>query len=119
MADSRWRRKQIGTAPRRQIWHPALHDKRDIRAIQALGLYAKAAEHPFPPGEEPAVPSPMDVKRALDWIVYGAAQTYDNGFVADDPNGRIGAFIEGRRSVGQQIIKLMQLKPEALDKDIQ
>ena len=104
---------------KRQVWYPALYDKRDIRAIQTLALYAKAAEYPFPPGEEPPAPSPMDVKRALDWIIHGAAQTYENGFVANDANGRTAAFIDGRRSVGQQIIKLMQLKPEALDKDTQ
>jgi hypothetical protein len=47
----------------------------------------------------------------LDWIIHQAAATYDAGFVPDDPNGRIAAYMDGRQSVGQQIIKLMKLKP--------
>ena len=93
-----------------EVWHPALYDQAAFRAIQTLAVYAQGAEIPWPPGEEPPVPSPDDVKRALDWIIHAAAQTYDNGFVADDPGGRIAAFIDGRQSVGQQIIKAMKLK---------
>lgn len=96
---------------------PAEWADHDARAMQALALYAQGAEKPWPPGEEPSAPSPQDVRRALDWIVHGAAQTYDNGFVANDPNGRIGAFIQGRQSVGQQIVKLMKIKVEAFNKD--
>lgn len=98
---------------RREIWHPAEHEPDDIRAIQALALYALGAERPWPEGvEPPPPPSPQQVKRALDWIVHQAAQTYDNGFRPDDPHGRLAAFIDGRRSVGQQIVKLMKLRPE-------
>lgn len=97
---------------RREIWHPAEHAPEDIRAIQSLALYAMGAERPWPAGEEPPPPSPSEVKRALDWIIHHAAQTYDNGFRPDDPHGRLAAFIDGRRSVGQQIVKLMKLKPE-------
>lgn len=98
---------------RREIWHPADHEPDDIRAIQALARYALGAERPWPEGvEPPPPPSPHQVKRALDWIVHQAAQTYDNGFRPDDPHGRLAAFIDGRRSVGQQIVKLMKLRPE-------
>ena len=97
---------------RREIWHPAEHAPEDIRAIQSLALYAMGAERPWPAGEEPPPPSPSEVKRALDWIIHHAAQTYGNGFRPDDPHGRLAAFIDGRRSVGQQIVKLMKLKPE-------
>lgn len=99
---------------KREIWYPAAYDKADIRALQALALYAQGAEQPWPLGEEPPTPTPYEVKRALDWIVHGAAQTYDNGFAPNDPGGRIAAFVDGRQSVGQQIIKLMKLKPEVV-----
>lgn len=101
---------------KRELWHPANYDQNVIRSVQALALYAQGAEIPWPEGEAPPVPTPLDVKRALDWIILEAAQTYDNGFVAEDPSGRIGAFIDGRQSVGQQIVKLMKLKPAILDK---
>ena len=94
---------------KREVWHPATYEAADIRAIQSLATYALGAERPWPPGEEPPVPSPADVKLALEWIINQAAQTYDNGFVADDPHGRIAAFVDGRQSVGQQIVKAMRL----------
>jgi hypothetical protein len=100
---------------KREAWHPAEYTKDDIRAIQALALYAKSADVPFPPGEEPQL-SPSEAKRALDWIILKAAQAYDNGFSADDPNGRTAAFLDGRQSVAQQIIKLTLLKPEVIQK---
>jgi hypothetical protein len=101
------RRQQRET--KKEIWHPAIYDDADIRAIQALALYAKAADDPK---YKHLVPGPEDVRRALDWIVHKAAATYENSFVSNDPNGRIAAFMEGRRSVGQQVIKLLTLKPE-------
>lgn len=95
---------------RREVWHPAEYEKSDVSAIQALERYARLAETPPAPGEEVFPPTPEQMLRALNWIIHQAAATYENGFVADDANGRIGAFIEGRRSVGQQIVKLTKLK---------
>lgn len=100
---------------KRELWHPAEYVRADVRAIQALAEYAQLAviawdEKEMGPAPEP--PSPFDVKRALDWIINHACQTYDTSFVPDDSNGRIAAFVEGRRSVGQQIVKLSKLKPE-------
>ena len=97
---------------RREVWQPALYEQGDIRAVQALANYAQLAEIAWDPatmGPPPEVPSPFEVKRALDWIVNSAAQTYDNGFVNNDPGGRIAAFIDGRQSVGQQIVKAIKL----------
>lgn len=94
---------------KREIWFPAEYNDKDIRALQALALYAKAAGDP---AYKHLVPGPEDVKRALDWIIYKAAQTYELTFVPNDPSGRIAAFVDGRRSVGQQITKLLTLKPE-------
>ena len=97
---------------KREIWHPAQYDVEDIRAIQALAIYAQAGDEQE---AKALVPAPSDVKRALDWIVLKAAQTYEQAFIPDDPNGRVAAFVDGRRSVGQQITKLMALKPDAFD----
>lgn len=95
---------------KREVWHPAEYEKADVAAIQALERYAQLAANPPIAGEEIMPPSPEQVKRALDWIIHKAAASYENGFVASDTNGRIGAFVEGRRFVGQQIIKLSKLK---------
>lgn len=99
----------------KKLWHPPTWEKEDLRAIQSLALYAQEAVMPSEPGNAPPPPSAHDVKRALDFIIFKAAATYENSFVEGDPNGRIGAFMEGRRFVGQQIIKLMKLKPGVAD----
>jgi hypothetical protein len=103
---------------KREVWHPALYERGDVSAIQALYRYAQLAEVAWDVGtmgSPPPAPSEFEVKRALDWIINQAAQTYDNSFVPDDPNGRMAAFIEGRRSVGQQIVKLMRLSGKVLE----
>ena len=82
-----------------KVWHPPTYDIDDIRAIQAL-----------------AQSDNVMFRRALDWIINKAAATYDNGFVADDPHGRVAAFVDGRQFVGQQIVKLMKLKPDLFRK---
>lgn len=105
---------------KREVWQPADYDQADVRAIQALAEYARLAEVAWNEetmGPTPTVPGPFEVKRALDWIIHRAAQTYDNGFVADDPNGRIGAFVSGRQSVGQQIVKLVKLNQRIFERD--
>ena len=98
-------------------WQPTVddYDKADIRAIQSLAVYAQQAVQPAEPGEEPPVPSPSDVKRALDWIIIKAAGTYDEPFVPGQPD--VTNYRLGRRSVGLAIVKLMKLKPEILNKD--
>lgn len=104
---------------KREVWMPAIYEQPDVRAIQALAEYARLAAGAWDEetmGPAPATPSPADVKRALDWIIHAAAQTYDNGFVPNDPNGRIAAYIDGRQSVGQQIVKLSKLKPAIFEK---
>jgi hypothetical protein len=93
-------------APRvskRQRWHPPEYEKEDIRAMQALAIYATGQGEP---------PSSQDVRRALDWIVYRAAGTYDEPFIAGQPD--VKDYLLGRRSVGLAIIKLINLKPEVI-----
>jgi hypothetical protein len=95
---------------KRLAWHPAKYEKEDIRAIQALAIYARAADVPPLPGEEPPTLSPADARRALDWIVKTAAATYDEPFEAGQPD--VVNYLLGRRSVGLAIVKLISLKPE-------
>jgi hypothetical protein len=113
------RRRQSEREDRRETFLLASYEPQDIRSIQALALYAQGAERPWPKGEEPPVPTPYDVKQALDWIVHKAAMTYENAsliaLMAGDPD--MAPFIDGKRSVGQQLVKLMTLKPAAFDKD--
>ena len=49
---------------------------------------------------------------ALDWIINHAAMTYDQSFWAGSAD--VTAFREGKRSVGNQIVKLIKLKSTAL-----
>ena len=103
------------TDKKHEVWHPVdTYDVRDIRAIQTLALYAQEAERPSPPGEEALVPSPQDVKVALDCIIHKLAQTYEEPFVAGDPCA--SAYVMGRGSVGRAIVKLMKLKASMLAK---
>lgn len=54
-------------------------------------------------------------KRALDWIIYAAAQTYDNPFRPGGSDGdRNTAFACGRKFVGEQIVKLIKVDLLAL-----
>lgn len=97
-----------------ELYLPPSLKKADVRAIQTIATYARGAEVPFPPGEEPPPPSPSDCKRVLDWIVHEACRYYDNGFLMSDPNGRIGAWMDGRQYVAKQLTMAMQIKPEIL-----
>lgn len=100
---------------KREVWHPAPYEAGDVRAIQALVQYAQLAEVAWDEntmGPAPNVPSPWEVKRALDWIIHRAAQTYDDPFTPGQPD--VAQYVMGRRSVGLQIVKLMRLKPAAI-----
>lgn len=97
-----------------EVYLPPEMKRANVRAIQTLANYARGAEAPFPPGQEPPAPSPSDCKRVLDWIIHEACRYYDCGFVINDPNGRIGAFMDGRQYVAKQLTMAMQLKPELM-----
>ena len=45
-------------------------------------------------------------QRALNWILYQAANVYDLEYRTDD---RAHAFVSGRRFVGLQVVKLLKL----------
>ena len=80
-------------------WRIPAYDIADVTAIRALVN-----------GEA----TPEQQKRALDWIIVKAAQTYEIPFDLD--SDRVSAFYAGRMFVGQQIVKLMKLNPELLRK---
>lgn len=73
-------------------WRIPKYDIADAAAIQAL---VKGAA------------TPEQQKRALDWIVVKAAQTYEMPF--DLESDRVSAFYAGRMFVGQQIVKMMKM----------
>lgn len=70
------------------LWEPA-----DATALQALAKGTADADQQ---------------KRALNWIVNGASNTYDLEY---RPDSRDHAFASGRRFVGLQIIKLLKVIP--------
>lgn len=72
---------------------PADYDHLEHSAIQALGR-GDANE--------------TQQRRALDWIVRQAAMTYDEPFIPD--SARATDYLLGRRSVGLQIVKLLNTK---------
>lgn len=72
----------------------------DAAAIQALAAGSATADQQV---------------RALNWIVYFAAATYDMSFRPDGLGGdRATAFAEGRRFVGLEIVKLTKIKTSML-----
>ena len=73
---------------------PALYDAADITAIQQL---------------EQGVAGPDMQKRALKWIIETVAETYDQSYNPGDTHGT--AFAEGRRFVGNSIVKMLKLEP--------
>lgn len=82
----------------RPVWATATYEPADAAAIKALVRGGA---------------TPEQQKRAIDWIIRGACQTYDEQFVPD--SARVTDFLLGRRSVGQQIIKLMNIPSTTKD----
>lgn len=85
---------------RRSVWHPPIYTKEDIRAIQAVA-HGTAGE--------------ADQRRAIEWILHHAAGIREDTFVPE--NQYISAYVQGRRSVGLAIAKLMTLKPEIFENE--
>lgn len=81
-------------------WTPAPYEAADAAAIQAL--MSGEAE-------------PEQQKRALRWIIEAAAGTYDQTFYPGAEEGRRNSdFAEGRRFVGNQVVKLTKLNVSQL-----
>lgn len=89
-----------GALATRSPWLPAEWDPADISAIQALQK-----------GEA----SPDQQRRALDWIIISAAGTYEASYRPGGQEGeRDTCFAEGRRFVGNQIVKALKISLYAL-----
>lgn len=81
-------------------WKPARWEPADATALQAMKR-----------GDA----EPHLQQRALAWIIE-ACGTYDLSFRPGADGERATAFAEGKRSVGLQIVKLLNLNLEALRK---
>lgn len=76
---------------------PAPYDDTDIRAVQALAA---------------GVANDGQQKQALDWIIKRAANTYDLAYRPGEEGRRETDFALGRAFVGQQIVKMLKLRPK-------
>ena len=73
-------------------WAPARYDDPDVYALKAL---------------ERGDPTPEQCTRALNWIIHDLCKTFDMSY---RPNSvRDSDFAEGKRFVGNQIVKLLKL----------
>lgn len=76
-------------------WKPTPFEPPDAAAFQALARGNATADQQ---------------KRALDWLVKNACRTYDLSFRPGEVGRRDTDFAEGRRSVGLEIVKLVNIK---------
>ncbi|KAA3527054.1 hypothetical protein GOZ96_04755 [Agrobacterium vitis] len=72
---------------------PAAYTEETVNAFMALQA-GKASE-----GQQ---------KACLDWVINQAARLYDMSYRADDTHAT--AFAEGRRFVGNQVVKMMRIE---------
>lgn len=78
--------------PTVQPWHPAPYEEADVYAIKALAA-GKASE-----GQQ---------QRALGWIVNILCGTYDLSYRPE--SDRNTTFAEGKRHVGNQLVKMTKI----------
>lgn len=83
-------------------WMPAWYELADASALQALVA-----------GEA----NPDQQKRAVKWLIERAAGTYDMSYRPGPEGDRDTAFAEGRRFVGQQVVKLLRLNVSKLARE--
>jgi len=86
-------------AKKSAAWHPPAWETPDAKAIQMLAA---------------GTASPEQQQRALRWIVEVACGTYEMTYRPE--SDRDTAFAEGRRFVGNQIVKLTKLELSKLKK---
>lgn len=86
--------------PRDPAWMPADYDAADVEAMQACAR-GEANEH--------------QQKRVVDWVINKAAGAYELSFRSDADGGeRETAFAEGRRFVGMQVVKAVNMSPKII-----
>lgn len=82
-----------------QPWHPEPYEVADAAALQAMqGGNASAPQQ----------------QRALKWIIQ-CARTYDSTYFPE--SSRNTDFAEGKRAVGLQLVKLLNIKLGLIKKD--
>lgn len=86
--------------PEAQPWYPPAYTPADVHALKAL----RAGEA-----------TPDQQRRAVDWLIHKAAATYDQSFRPGSDGDRATVFAEGRRFVGLQMVKLINLSAAALE----
>lgn len=79
---------------------PAFYSESDVAAIKATAR-----------GEA----TPEQQRLAIRWIIEGAAKTYDEVFVPGQPD--LSDYLAGRRNVGLQVVKLINVPMDKLKKD--
>lgn len=87
-------RKSLPGLPKLEPWKPPDWDVADAGALQAL-LRGDA--------------SPEQQKRALEFVIKTLSGYYEISFRPGPDGDRVTAFAEGKRFVGQQIVKLIHL----------
>lgn len=84
--------------PRDPAWMPASYADADMEALKALSR-----------GQADAAMQ----GRALKWIIETVCETYGLSFRSDGEGGdRETAFAEGKRHVGLQLVKLINMPPQ-------
>ncbi len=78
-------------------WAPAAYDLADVEAVRAVSK---------------GLADPAQQARALAWIVNSVAATYEVSYRSNADGGdRETSFAEGRRFVGLQIVKMVNMPP--------
>lgn len=83
----------------RPVWQPAPWDSADVAALQALAR---------------GVANEGQQKRALNYIITALGMTYEHTY--SPTSERDSAFAQGRRYVGLQIVKLVNMPAHLLKK---
>lgn len=83
-----------------EAWHPTPWEPADAWALKALAA-GKANE--------------SQQRRALSFVIERLAGTYDVSFRPD--SARATDFAEGKRFVGLQLVKLLNMPPALIKKD--
>lgn len=89
--------EQTGPLPHRDPAHPPDYDLATFTAIRSVAQ---------------GNGTPEQQRRAIEWIVHTAADTYGLSYRANDTTGT--AFAEGRRFVGLAVVKLLNLNPDVV-----
>lgn len=83
-------------------WKPVPYELADVTAIQAL--YNGTAEE-------------YQQKRAIQWLIEVACATYDQSYYPGDEGRRDTDFAEGRRFVGNTLVKMTRLNLSQLRRE--